>query len=158
MTRHSAGFGSGGTMSDRQGYRIVVGVDGSPSSATALRWALRQAGLTGGTVTAVMAWDYPALSEWEIHNPAAFTSAKTKALAKVIRDVATEDTSQVVHKQVVQGHPAKALLDVAQAADLLVVGKRGRGGFSGALLGSVSQYCVLHVPCPVVVVREQRQW
>jgi nucleotide-binding universal stress UspA family protein len=142
-------------MSNQRNYRVVVGVDGSASSHMALRWALWQGRLTGGTVTAVMAWDYPALSEWEIHNPADFARAKTEVLAKAVRDVITEDTPLVVHKRVVQGHPAKALLDAAQEADLLVVGKRGHGGFSGALLGSVSQYCVLHAPCPVLVVREQ---
>ena len=54
---------------------------------------------------------------------------------------------------VIQGNAAQVLLDVARDADLLVVGSRGHGGFTGALLGSVSQHCVHHAPCPVVVVR-----
>ncbi|MEV0561406.1 universal stress protein [Dactylosporangium sp. NPDC049742] len=52
----------------------------------------------------------------------------------------------------VQGHPAKVLLDAANGAELLVVGSRGHGTFTGILLGSVSQHCVQHAPCPVVVV------
>jgi nucleotide-binding universal stress UspA family protein len=53
---------------------------------------------------------------------------------------------------VAPGHPAKVLLDAANGAELLVVGSRGHGTFAGILLGSVSQHCVQHAPCPVVVV------
>jgi nucleotide-binding universal stress UspA family protein len=53
----------------------------------------------------------------------------------------------------VRGSPATALLDIARGADLLVVGNRGRGGFRGLLLGSVSEVCVHHATCPVAVVR-----
>jgi nucleotide-binding universal stress UspA family protein len=59
----------------------------------------------------------------------------------------------VVDHVVTEGSPARTLLDEARGADLLVVGSRGRGGFAGLLLGSVSQHCVHHAPCPVVVVR-----
>lgn len=137
-------------------YQIVVGVDGSTSSIRALRWALWQAGLTGGSVTAVMAWDYPQLAEWEIHSPDDFVRAKSTVLATTIQAAVDAESSADIGKNVVQGHPAKALLDAARDADLLVVGQRGHGGFTGMMLGSVSQYCVLHARCPVVVVREQR--
>ena len=54
---------------------------------------------------------------------------------------------------VVQDNPAQALLDCAKGADLLVVGNRGHGGFTGALLGSVGQHCAQHAECPVVIIR-----
>lgn len=57
------------------------------------------------------------------------------------------------HAEVVEGNTAAVLLKAAEGADLLVVGCRGHGGFVGALLGSVSQHCVQHATCPVVVVR-----
>jgi nucleotide-binding universal stress UspA family protein len=56
---------------------------------------------------------------------------------------------------VVNGHPAQALIDAANGADLLVVGSRGHGTFAEALLGSVSQHCVHHAPCPVLIVRSK---
>ena len=59
-----------------------------------------------------------------------------------------------VHRHVSEGHPAQVLLDAAESAELLVVGSRGHGGFTGMLLGSVSQYLVTHAQCPVVVVRD----
>jgi nucleotide-binding universal stress UspA family protein len=59
-----------------------------------------------------------------------------------------------VTKRVVMGHPARVLVDAAADADLLVVGSRGRGGFTGTLLGSVSQHAIAHGACPVVVARE----
>ena len=61
----------------------------------------------------------------------------------------------VVHQLVQRGHPAAVLIEQAKGADLLVVGSHGRGGFIGALLGSVSQHSVHHATCPVVVVRSE---
>ena len=58
-----------------------------------------------------------------------------------------------VSSTVREGNPAKILLEAADGADLLVVGSRGHGGFAEALLGSVSQHCVHHAPCPVVIIR-----
>ena len=55
-----------------------------------------------------------------------------------------------------EGNAAQVLLDAAQGADLLVVGSRGHGGFTEALLGSVSQHCVHHAQCPIVIVRADR--
>lgn len=60
-----------------------------------------------------------------------------------------------VHARVAEGNPAQVLIDASDGADLLVVGSRGHGGFTEALLGSVSQHCVQHAHCPVVVIRGQ---
>ncbi|MEU3709925.1 universal stress protein [Streptomyces catenulae] len=140
--------------------RIVVGVDGSEPSQEALRWALRQAELTGSTVTAVMAWEYPPLygSVGWMDTPQDFRTSLEQsagqeldeALAKAVRP----GSGPPVEKFLGYGTAAGVLLEAARGADLLVVGSRGRGGFTGALLGSVSHHCTAHAPCPVVVVRE----
>jgi nucleotide-binding universal stress UspA family protein len=134
--------------------RIVVGVDGSSSSEEALRWALGQAERTGQPVEAVISWDIPVNYgvgpildlDWE----GAATSTLKDTVAKAVDSPDADRVSQ----RVVKGHPARVLLDAAADADLLVVGSRGRGGFTGMLLGSVSQHVVARSPCPVVVVRD----
>jgi nucleotide-binding universal stress UspA family protein len=140
---------------------IVVGVDGSPSSRAALRWAVRQAVLTGGTVNAVTAFQVPAGMTgyaWG-QGPVGFDDAAEreadarKALDAVISEEGVPTESHQVTAQVVYGHPAEVLMDAAADADLLVVGSRGHGAFAGALLGSVGQYCAHHAQCPVLIIR-----
>lgn len=145
-------------MSDPQQYPVVVGVDGSPASRMALRWAHWQAQLAGGEITALMAWDYPLIYSWHVPGLENFADSTAEALATVLEEVIGDDPAVTVHKEVAQGHPARALLDSAgeKGARLLVVGNRGHGGFTGALLGSISQHCVHHASCPVVVVRDEQ--
>jgi nucleotide-binding universal stress UspA family protein len=138
------------------GRRIVVGVDGSESSKQALRWAIDQAGLTGATVEAVGAWEYRANFAWgavAAIDAAELANACERAVIDTVTEVSGEEPSVHVDCHVIRGHPADALVRQAKGADLLVVGSRGHGGFVGALLGSVSHYCVHHATCPVVVVR-----
>ncbi|GAA4990113.1 hypothetical protein GCM10025734_16780 [Kitasatospora paranensis] len=70
-----------------------------------------------------------------------------------LRRVLAEAPSVEVRERLVRGNAADVLLAAAEGADLLVVGSRGRGTFARALLGSVSQRCAMHAPCPVVIVR-----
>lgn len=125
------------------GHTIVVGVDGSPSSKSALRWAIHQAQLTGARVEAVTAVDFEADAR--------------RVLARVMTELAAIRSDVHVRHQVVLGHPAQVLIDAAAGADILVVGSRGYAGFTEALLGSVGQYCVHHAPCPVVIIRGKGQ-
>ncbi|MEU5979558.1 universal stress protein [Streptomyces sp. NPDC047315] len=137
--------------------RVVVGVDGSPSSKEALRWALRQAALINGGVEAVMSWQFPPYYGslgWTPpagdYDPAAVAE---KVLQDSVAEVAGPSPAVPVRTHVVHGTAADALLATAVDAELLVVGSRGHGGFVGAVLGSVAQHCTQHSPCPVVVVR-----
>lgn len=147
-------------MTDKtdRGRRIVVGVDGSPGSKAALRWAITQARLTGAQVAAITAWQDPVRLGYTYGAPAMFEADTFQTIAeKVVGETAAEVADEPgepadVSTQVVQGHPAKVLVDAAAGAGLLVVGNRGHGAFAGMLLGSVSQHCVQHSPCPVVVV------
>ena len=149
---------------DGDGSRIVAGVDGSPSAMSALQWAIGQAGLTGASVDAVIAWHYPAAVGGFGYAPvdmmqsgSDFEEIAQKIVADAISNAADRSGSVRVHPRVIEGNPARVLLDAAVGADLLVVGSRGHGGFTEALLGSVSQHCVHYAPCPVVVIRDQAQ-
>lgn len=151
-------------MSDQQqtaGSRIVVGVDGSASSKAALAWAVRQADPGGATVEAVIAWRYPvmfgvaefAAIAW---SDADFGGYAATVLTDAIAETVDPDSPVKVSSTVREGDAAQVLLEAADGADLLVVGSRGHGGFAEALLGSVSQHCVHHARCPVVIVRVPR--
>jgi len=137
---------------------VVVGVDGSAESVAALRWAARYATATGARVQAVLAWHYPGaaggppmgIAPEPVHDQ---TEAQMhKALDEAITK-AYEGLAAGVEKSTVYGHPAQVLIEASNEADLLVVGHRGHGAFTGMLVGSVSIHCVTGAHCPVVVVR-----
>jgi nucleotide-binding universal stress UspA family protein len=132
--------------------RIVVGVDGSPTSLAALRFAHRQAQLTGAELHAVTTWAYP-LSFDEPVDPTDWQANAETILDTALGEALAASDAAGVLRHVAEGHPAGVLLASVEAADLLVVGSRGHGGFAGMLLGSVSQHVAAHSPCPVVVVR-----
>lgn len=137
---------------------VVVGVDGSESSIAALRWAARQAELTGAELKAVMSWDLPTAAYWvPLPNDLDLESSARKTLADQIEETLGPDPRVPVTQVVTQGHPAPVLIGEANHADLLVLGSRGHGEFTGMLLGSVSEHCVTHAHCPVVVIKGDRQ-
>ena len=133
---------------------IVVGIDGSLSSEEALRWAIGQARLTGQPVEAVISWSIPV--DYGMGGAGVITAFDWEGVAAstLQETVGHVADSEQVHQRVVMGHPAQVLLDAAADAALLVVGSRGRGGFTGMLLGSVSQHVIARAACPVVVVRD----
>jgi nucleotide-binding universal stress UspA family protein len=136
--------------------RIVVGVDGSDSSAAALEWALRQAKLTGSGIDAVISWSIPAAASLSGALPDTFDPA-----ADAAREVSDAVASaRAAHPDIdlrtveVEGPAGPSLVDYAAQAQLLVIGSRGHGFVAGLLLSSVSEYCVSHAHCPVLVLRE----
>jgi len=145
------------TTEPEAGRRIVVCVDGSAPSKAALTWAARQARLTGATVEAVIAWQYPATYGYTMPTAPEINYNYEEIAAKVIADTIAEFRGQDNHveiiSRVVEGNAAQALLDASAGAELLVVGSRGHGGFFEALLGSVGQHCFHHATCPVVIIR-----
>jgi nucleotide-binding universal stress UspA family protein len=151
-------------MSSEQmpGGRIVVGVDGSPSSKTALAWAVRQAKLTGASIEAVIAWHYPVLVGGTPFAPVGtlddsdFGGFAATVLSDAIKQTVDPAEPVKISSTVLEGNAAQVLLEIADGADLLVVGSRGHGGFTEALLGSVSQACVHHARCPVVIIRSPK--
>ena len=137
--------------------KIVVGVDGSPGSIAALRWAHAEAALRGAALEAVAVWQYPMMTTMPAFGAMPDVTNLSKQteehLLEILRDNHIESTTEVaVSVSIAEGTPASALTNAAGDADLLVVGSRGHGGFAGLLLGSVSHQCTMHAPCPVVVV------
>jgi nucleotide-binding universal stress UspA family protein len=136
--------------------RIVVGVDGSESSLAALRWAVRQAELTGAPLEIVSAWEWPvSYSGWETSLPPDYDPADQarRQLDQAVGAVLTPDDAIEVRRSVIEGHAAPVLEALSKTADLVVVGSHGHGEFTGMLFGSVSEHCVTHCHCPVVVTR-----
>jgi nucleotide-binding universal stress UspA family protein len=138
---------------------IVVGIDGSAAADAALAWALAEARLREARLLVAHAWSVPVLAYASPYGGAAATTGIVEASRKAAHDLVDaalerHDAEGIdVERAVVEGAPATALLDAAADADLLVLGSRGHGGFTGLLLGSVSQQCAHHARCPVVIVR-----
>lgn len=136
--------------------RIVVGIDGSPSSIAALRWAASYASLSGGTLEIVVAWDW-------YKNPGWYTPIVTDldpegdarhVIEKAALEIEAEWPDVPIESRVIEGNPSPTLCDASKGASLLVVGSRGHGEFAGMLLGSVSEHCATHAHCPVLVYRD----
>lgn len=138
--------------------RIVVGVDGSETSRAALRWAIEEAVRHGSAVEAVHAWHQevyqtgPYTFDVGMTDPTIHRGAAERLLNAVVDGQDQSGLASPVHRLLVNDSAAHALLESAKGADLIVVGSRGRGGFVGLLLGSVSQQVVHHALCPVVVI------
>jgi nucleotide-binding universal stress UspA family protein len=133
---------------------IAVGVDGSPVSIAALRWAVEEAAATGREVRAIAAWSYaPALEPGGVVMPAdEMAAAHRRTLEEVIRRATGEHPTVPVVPALVEEDPVEALLEAAKYASLLVLGSHGRGRLKTALLGSVSARCLRRATCPVVII------
>ncbi|MEU2602509.1 universal stress protein [Streptomyces hirsutus] len=128
---------------------VVVGVDGSAVSTEAVRFAFEEAAFREARLVAVSAWQPPRLRDL------ASEDAEDEARRVLAESTAgwREKYPQVdLRHSVVRGHPVRVLGDAARRALMLVAGSRGLGGFSGLVLGSVSQGLLHHAPCPVVIV------
>ena len=146
-------------MHDNQDHpngAVVVGFDGSEAASAAVDWAAAQADRTGARLDVVTAWEYP--TSWgnviplpDDYDPA--TDAQT-LLDPVVERLQAAHPGLAVRAHVVEGHPSEVLVEASRHASLLVVASRGHGTFSGIVLGSVSQHCVTHSACPVVVYRK----
>lgn len=137
---------------------ITVGVDGSKSSSDALRFALAEGKLRGGTVRAVTAWQADTLyagyggillqEENAAHEKAA-TELQDRAIEAVLRET---DDAPVIERQVVRGDPGHVLVELSRHAALLVVGTEHKGLVKRAAVGSTSAYCTRFSKVPVAVV------
>lgn len=148
-------------MSDIDRARIVVGMEGSGGAKAALRWALREAAFRDAAVEVLTAYSntyVPASPDFNYVPLEASDLEKEvhRMQDTVVDEVLAEpeiDSSVEVVRTVRRGRAADTLIAAGDTAAMLVVGSRGRGGFRGLLLGSVSQQIVHHAACPVVIVR-----
>jgi nucleotide-binding universal stress UspA family protein len=138
---------------------ITVGVDGSPNGREALRFSLSEARLRGARLRVVHSWSIPPLTATGVGMIPAYGllrdelgAAAEETLDGELERVDARGENVEIERRIAKGDAARAILDGAADAELLVVGSRGHGGVTGALLGSVSRACLHHAPCPVAVV------
>lgn len=140
---------------------IVLGVDGSPAGERAVDFAFAEAALRGTGLTAVHAWTTwnaplppPQDASMPYANPPGTLAAEEeRLLAEALAGHRERYPEVAVEHRVVHGRTRETLIEASRSAQLMVVGARGRDGFAGLLLGSVSQALLHHAHCPVAVVR-----
>lgn len=138
---------------------IVVGVDGSKCSHSALRFALNEARVRQTKLRIVVVWHIPLAAYgagWAPPPPHLVEDAENAAkeiLAEALELARADGAIPEIEPLVREGQPASVLVEEAAEADLLVVGSRGRGGFRELMLGAISQQCAHHARCPVAIVR-----
>lgn len=133
--------------------RVVVGVDGSEASLRALTKAIEYAQLLGAEVDAVMAWHVSyGTTEFAVLPMIPREDVEAGTRESLATAVAAQSSPVPVNQVVLEGDPARVLIELSQGADLVVLGTRGHGGFAGLLLGSVTQKVIHHANCPVLVV------
>ncbi|MEU3885127.1 universal stress protein [Streptomyces sp. NPDC029041] len=128
---------------------FVVGVDGSPHSAAAVDVAFEEAALRGALLRALYVWHPPLLGV--LDEEAAVRECR-RVLSETVAGRTSTHPEVELHHEVVRGHPVQVLTEASEHALGLVVGTRGHGGFTGMLLGSVSQGVLHHARCPVITV------
>lgn len=128
---------------------FVVGVDGSPHSAAAVDVAFEEAALRGALLRALYVWHPPLLGV--LDEEAAMRECR-RVLSETVAGRTATHPQVELHHEVVRGHPVQVLTEASEHALGLVVGTRGHGGFTGMLLGSVSQGALHHARCPVITV------
>jgi nucleotide-binding universal stress UspA family protein len=137
---------------------IVVGVDGSENADKALALAAEEAALRGARLRVICAWEiHPAYAEAEPETLAALHGDAAAIVRKAVASVRRLQPGIECEGEALEGQAADVLLGAAESDDMLVVGNRGRGGFTSLLLGSVSQQVVHHARCPVLVVPHPTQ-
>jgi nucleotide-binding universal stress UspA family protein len=135
--------------------KIVVGVDGSEGSVEALRMAARLAPALDASIHAISCWHFPPIYEGYVPPDfEAFQASTKKKLETALEQAFGENPPENLSTELLRGPAPELLVEAGKDAVMLVVGRRGHGGFRGMHLGSVSTACVSHAACPVLVLHE----
>lgn len=139
--------------------RVVVGVDGSPSSLEAIDWVGDYAAATNAPVELVAVWDWPNSYGWAIPLPEGYNPSADaeRVLSESSARLLAGHPGLSVTTKAVEGHPAQVLVALSNGARLLVVGSRGHGQFAGMVIGSVSEHCAAQAHCPVLVFHRSHE-
>lgn len=142
-----------GEATARGGLPIVVGVDGSPESVVALRWAKKLAGPLRAPIKAISVWHLDMF-----FGPFAISASDGESIMREVLEGALseafgDERPDGLAAECHTGQPKEVLLKASESAQMLIVGSRGHGGFVGLALGSVSSSCAARASCPVLVVR-----
>jgi nucleotide-binding universal stress UspA family protein len=140
---------------------VLLAVDGSPAAEPAIEFAFAEASLRGADLLALHAWntrterayDGPADPPFVTYDEDRLRDEEDRLLAEALSGWRSKYPDVAVHRRLVRARTRAALIEASGEAQLVVVGARGRGGFAGLLLGSVSQAVLHHARCPVTVVR-----
>ena len=133
---------------------MVIGVDGSQPSRHVVQWARFTARIMDARIDAVTVWEISAVmasawvDDWDPEKDAAAN------LQATVTEVLGSAPATPVREIVRHGSAAAELMQASQGAQLLILGRRGHGGFHGLLLGSVSAACAAHARCPVLIVHD----
>jgi nucleotide-binding universal stress UspA family protein len=128
---------------------LVVGIDGSESSKAALGLAIEEADLRGAELRAISVWQPPVLLR---HDEEAAQQAQRRMLSEATAGWSQKYPDVVLRHEVLTGHPVEELAGAAEHALALVLGRRGRGGYTGMRLGSIVHGLLHRAHCPVITV------
>ncbi|MFH8250199.1 universal stress protein [Microbacterium sp. B2969] len=135
---------------------MLVGFDGSESAIGALRTAVRMAPALEMPVHMIVVWDYPTMMYGDHYSPAIDprpSEVAEELRARAVSGAFPDGAPDWFTSSTQQGRPSRTLVELSREAEMVVVGSRGHGGFSGLLLGSVSAALASHSECSVLVVR-----
>ncbi len=133
---------------------VLVGCDGSAGANPAVEAAFREAGRRGAELVAVKAWrESPGLAATPLYDAESARKEEFEVLQDALDASRGRHPEVRVRAEVISGRAGQELVRLSEQAQLVVVGARGRGGFTGLLLGSVSQQLLHHAACPVLVAR-----
>lgn len=133
---------------------VVVGIDGSEESQRALSWAADYVERNHGVAHAISVWHQPVQFGYRLPTSDSELEDRAKtSLDKTVEAVHAEFPNAQVKTKLIRGHVIDELVGISHQADLMVVGNKGHGAFTGMMVGSVALKLVHHARCPVLVVR-----
>ncbi len=136
------------------GGAVLVGTDGSEHSAMAVRWAVDEADRRANRLTVAHSWKAShRLTSDRLDGSDDLHKVDAELVLDAAVEAARERSGGDIDRRLIEGGAVDSMVDLSRAADMIVLGSRGRGGFTSMLLGSVAHAVASHAACPTVIVR-----